>query len=223
MMSFILSLLFVAFAVLSALLQGSDNPLKKVVSPGLTAFCALIVLVGTLSGNVPLAQGLTVFIALLLLAASDTMFEQSVAKPELFPVAMIFGVISGFTFGIFFNVVAFRAGVPVPIHAGCLVVGLVLAALVYSFLKVDPSLKLAVYVYLVQAVILLAGGLACLFAGQVPFAVWGILIFISDSLVGIRAFPNPDRRIGWLSTYRVLLAILVIYYPAQYAMVLWAN
>ncbi len=118
---FILSLLFMAFAVLSALLQGSDDALKKVVSPGLTTFCALIVLVGTLSGNVPLAQGLTVFIALLLLAASDTMFEQSAVKPELFP------------------------------------------------------------------------------------------------------FPNPERRISWLSPYRILLAILVIYYPAQVAMVLWAS
>jgi hypothetical protein len=194
-----------------------------VISPGLTAFCGLIVLYGTISGNVPLAQGLTVFVALLLLAASDFMFERSEAKPELFPVAMIFGVISGFTFGVFFNVVAFLAGVPVLVQVGCLVVGVVLAAFVYSYLKVDPSLKLAVYVYLVQAVILLAGGLACLFAGRAPFAVWGILIFISDSLVGIRAFPNPERRISWLSTYRILLAILVIYYPAQYAMVLWAN
>ena len=91
-----------------------------------------------------------------------------------------------------------------------------------SQLRVEPSLRLAVYIYLVQAVILLAGGLACLFAGEYPFAVWGILLFVSDSLVGIRAFPNPERRIGWLSTYRILLAILVIYYTAQFAIVWWA-
>lgn len=221
-MAFLFSLLFVAFAVVSAFLQASDNVLKKHVSPALTAFCALVVLVGTLVGNVTLGQGLPLCIALLLLATSDFMFERSEANPNLFPVAMIFGVVSGFIIGILFNVLAFRAGVPVLAHVGCGVVGAVMAVLVYRVLKVEPALKVAVIVYLVQAVILLAGGLACLFAGQYPFAVWGILLFVSDSLVGIRAFPNPERPIPWLTPYRILLSILAIYYTAQFALVMWA-
>jgi hypothetical protein len=222
-MSFILSLFFVAFAVLSTFVQASDHALKKWISPGLTVYCGLILLYGAVAGNVPLGQGLTMFIALWLLAASDFMFERSVVRPEIFPLAMVFGVVSGFVIGILFNVVASLAGVPVLVQAGCAVVGIIMAVLVYRYLEVEPALRLAVYVYLVQAVILLAGGLACLFAGEYPFAVWGILLFVSDSLVGIRAFPNPQRRIGWLSTYRILLAILVIYYAAQFAMVWWAG
>jgi hypothetical protein len=221
-MSFVLSLLFVGFAVLSAFLQASDHALKKLVSPGLTAFCGLVALYGGVSGHEPLGQGVTLFIALLLLAASDFAFERSVVRPEIFPIAMVLGVASGFVIGILFNVVASLAGVPVLVHVGCVVVGGVMAALVYRYLQVEPSLRLAVYVYLVQAVILLAGGLACLFAGEYPFAVWGILLFASDSLVGIRAFPNPERRIWWLSTYQILLAILLIYYTAQFAIVWWA-
>lgn len=61
-MSFLLTLVFVALAVASSLFQASDNKLKKIVSPGLTAFTGLVVLYGTLARNVPLAQGLTVAI-----------------------------------------------------------------------------------------------------------------------------------------------------------------
>lgn len=222
MMSMSLSLLFVAYSVISTFVQASDSALRKMVSPGLTALCGLIVLYGTLTGNVSSAQGLTLFVALLLLAISDGLFERSADKPGLFPLAMIFGVISGFIIGISFNVVAYLAAVPVLVHVGCFIVGGIMAVSVYRYLKVEAALKVAVYIYLVQAVILLAGGLACIFAKEYPFAVWGIFLFVSDSLVGIRAFPNPDRSIGWLNPRRMLQTILAIYYTAQYALVLWA-
>jgi hypothetical protein len=221
-MSFLLTLVFVALAVTSSFFQASDNKLKKIISPGLTAFTGLVVLYGAMVGNVPLSQGLTVAIALFLLTASDTLLEQSEEKPGLFPLAMVFGVVSGLMFGVLLNLVAMQAGVPLPIHVGCLIVGVLSAIFVYRFLDVEPGLKLAVYIYLVQAIILLAGGLASLFAGQYAFAVWGILIFISDALVGIRAFPSAKRPIAWLTIYRILLTILTIYYTAQYAMVAWA-
>ena len=99
---------------------------------------------------------------------------------------------------------------------------LIAAGLVYRYLKVEGTLKIPIFIYLLQAVLLLAGGLACLYIGQYYFAVWGIFLFVSDSLVGIRAFPNPHRPIRWLDVYRLLFAIIVIYYAAQYAIVSWA-
>jgi hypothetical protein len=76
--------------------------------------------------------------------------------------------------------------------------------------------------YLLQAVILLTGGLSSLYVGNYSFAIWGVFIFLSDSLVGIRAFPNPEKPIRWLSTRRILFIIFVLYYSAQYALVSWA-
>ena len=84
------------------------------------------------------------------------------------------------------------------------------------------EVALPVYIYLVQAVILLAGGLSSLYTGNYAFGVWGIFIFLSDSLVGLRAFPNPQRPIPWLNGYRILFAIILIYYTAQFALVAWA-
>ena len=43
-MTFLLSLLFIIYSLISAFLQASDNPLKNKVSPGLTAFCVLLIL-----------------------------------------------------------------------------------------------------------------------------------------------------------------------------------
>jgi len=96
-MSFTLTFLFVVMVIISAFMQAEDNPQKSFVSPALTAFCGILVLIGTLVSNVPFSQGITLFIALILLAASDFMFERSVTNENLFPVAMLFGVISGFT------------------------------------------------------------------------------------------------------------------------------
>jgi len=221
-MSFILTFLFVILLIISAFMQAEDNPKKNVVSPALTAFCSLLILIGTLSNNVPLSQGITLFIALILLAASDFMFERSVTNENLFPIAMVLGVISGFTIGILFNVVAFSQGIPWWIQGLFVGIGIVAAIIVYRYLEVDPALKMAVYIYLVQAVILMAGGLSSLYIGNIFFAIWGIFIFLSDSLVGLRAFPSQKRPFPWLDTKRILFLIIVLYYAAQYALVSWA-
>ena len=55
--SFILSFLFVILIIVSAFLQASDNALKKIICPGLTACCGLLVLYGAVSGTAPLLQG----------------------------------------------------------------------------------------------------------------------------------------------------------------------
>ena len=89
-------------------------------------------------------------------------------------------------------------------------------------LNVDPPYKIPIFVYLIQAVILLTGGLASLYIGNYAFAVWGIFIFLSDALVGIRAFQDKEKPVRWLSEYRILFAIIVLYYSAQYALVAWA-
>jgi F0F1-type ATP synthase assembly protein I len=221
-MSFILSFLFVILIVVSAFMQASDNALKKVISPGLTTCCGLLVLYGALSGTAPLLQGVVLGVALLFLALSDFTFEASQAKPNLFPLAMIFGVLSGFIIGITFNMVAYLKGVPPLVLIVFLVIGVIAAVLVYRYLKVEQALKIPVFIYLVQAAILMAGGLSSLYSGNFYFAIWGIFLFVSDSLVGIRAFPNPERPIRWLNHYRILFAIIVIYYAAQYALVSWA-
>lgn len=221
-MAFLLSFLFIIYILISAFLQASDNSLKDKVSPGLTAFCGLLVLYGGAIGNVPFMQGIILCIALFLLASSDFVFEKSTNRAELFPIAIGFGVISGFIIGITFNVTAFSAGLSWPVFAGFALISVVASVLVYRMLWVDPPYKIPVYVYLLQAVILLTGGLASLYVGNVAFAVWGIFIFLSDVLVGIRAFPNKENPVRWLSEYRILFAIIVLYYSAQYALVFWA-
>ena len=191
-MTFPLSLIFVIYIIISAFMQASDNPLKDKVSPGLTAFCGLLVLYGAIAGNVPLTQGTILCIALLLLAASDFVFEKSTIKPELFPIAIGFGVISGFIIGITFNASAFSSGMSWSVFAGFAFMAVIASVFVYRMLKVDPSYKIPIYVYLFQTVVLLTSGLASLHVGNYAFAVWGIFIFLSDALVGIRAFPDKE-------------------------------
>jgi hypothetical protein len=221
-LSFILSFLFVGLILISAFLQASDNALKRIICPGLTACCGLLVLYGALSGTAPLLLVVVLSVALLFLALSDFTFERSVTRPDLFPLAMIFGLLSGFIIGITFTVEAYLKGIPPLIHIAFFVIVVIAALLVYRVLKVERALKIPVLIYLVQAVILLTGGLASLYTGNIHFAIWGIFLFVSDSLVGIRAFPEPDRPIRWLNQYRILFAIIVIYYAAQYALVSWA-
>ena len=221
-MAFILSTLFVAWALFSALLQAADKPLKHWISPGLTALAGILVLTGTLMEGVPLNQGLPLAVALLVVAGSDFCFERSAARPGLFPLAMGLGVISGLIIGVTLNVVAYRAGVPLWVHLASLLIGVTAARSVYLYLLVDPAFQVPVMIYLVQAVILLAGGLVSLYNEAYPFALWGIALFFSDSLVGIRAFPNPERSIPWLTPSRILFAIITLYYTAQYALIYWA-
>ena len=161
-------------------------------------------------------------VALLLLSLSDFTFERSETRPDLFPLAMIFGVLSGFIIGITFNVAANLKGIPSVVHLVFFVIGVLAVVLVYRYLKVEGALKIPVFIYLVQAVNLLLGGLASLYTGNIYFAIWGIFLFVSDSLVGVRAFPNPEKPVRWLNQYRILFAIIVIYYAAQYALVSWA-
>ncbi|KAA3660971.1 MAG: hypothetical protein DWQ04_17855 [Chloroflexi bacterium] len=221
-MSFIFTFLFVVMVIISAFMQAEDNHWKNIISPALTAFCGLLILIGALISNVPFAQGITLFIALILLAASDFMFERSVTNENLFPIAMVLGVISGFTIGILFNVIAFSRGAPWWIQGVFVGIGIVAAVFVYRYLEVDPVLNIAVYIYLVQAVILLAGGLSSLYVGNIFFAIWGVFIFLSDSLVGLRAFPSQKRPLPRLIEKRILFSIIVLYYAAQYALVAWA-
>ncbi|WP_428776562.1 hypothetical protein [Vibrio sp.] len=112
---------------------------------------------------------------------------------DLFPIAMVFGVISGFTIGILFNVVAVSQDISWWVLAVFVAIGGVSAVGVYRYLDVDLDLKIPVYIYLIQAVILMAGGLSSLYVGNIFFAIWGIFIFVSASLVGIRAFPSQKR------------------------------
>lgn len=221
-MSFALMLLFVIWLTLSAFLQAEDHPQKNYVSPALTAFCGFLLLVGTRQDNVASSVGWILFIALELLAVSDFLFERSVHKPDLFPLAMVFGVLSGFTIGVLFNWQAAAQGVPLWLHLLFLGVGIGATAVVYRYLQVEQALKIPVYIYLLQAIILITGGLSTLFAGLYHFAVWSIFIFLSDSLVGLRAFPNPQRAVPWLNNRRILRLIIVLYYPAQFALVTWA-
>jgi len=220
--SFILSFLFVGLILISAFLQASDNALKKIICPGLTACCGLLVLYGAVSGTAPLLSGVVLSLALLFLALSDFTFERSETNPDLFPLAMIFGVLSGFIIGITFNVAAILKGISPLVHLVFFGIAVIAAVFVYGYLKVDGALKIPVTIYLVQAVILLAGGLVSLYTGNIYFAIWGIFLFVSDSLVGVRAFPNPEKPNRWINQYRILFAIIVIYYAAQYALVSWA-
>lgn len=221
-MAFALSFLFVAMAVVSAFLQASQHPAKNTISPGLTAFCALLVFFGFWAGNVSSQLGIPLAIALLLLAMSDFTFERSIANESYFPLAILFGVVSGFIVGITFVWNALDQGTAPAIAFACFLMSTIAAVLVYRLLEVPPALRIAIVIYLLQAVVLLAGGLLSLLVGNYAFAIWGIFIFLSDSLVGIRAFPNKERPMRWLTPYRILLLIITIYYAAQYALVIWA-
>jgi hypothetical protein len=57
------------------------------------------------------------------LALSDFTFERSETKPDLFPLAMIFGVLSGFIIGITFNVTANLKDIPLLVHLVFFVIG----------------------------------------------------------------------------------------------------
>ena len=221
-MSFAFKFLFVAFAVISTFIQTEENPKRKFFSPAITTISAAAVLVGGLTGSAPPRTSLILAIALFMLALSDMMFELSLEKPNLFALAMVFGVLSGFTIAILFNLTAHAAGTPLWLQGIFAAVAVGLLAIVYSYLEVDPGLKIAVYVYLIQAVLLFTGGMSSLYAGNIFFAIWGVFIFISDSLVGIRAFPSTKKPIPWLDKRRILLFILVLYYPAQFALMTWA-
>lgn len=217
-----LTFLFVIWLIISAFMQAEDHPAKKIVSPMLTAFCGLLLLIGAWQENVPFQTGAVLFVALILLAASDFMFERSNESPGLFTVAMVLGVLSGFTIGILINVSAISENIPLAVQGELLGASILVTLLIYRYLQVEPGLKIPVFIYLIQAVILLTGGLSSLYLGDYHFAVWGVFIFISDSLVGLRAFPNPQRPISWLNHRRILFLIIVLYYAAQYALVSWA-
>lgn len=221
-MSTFLTFLFVIWMITSTLLQADDNPKKNIISPGLTAFCGILVLCGGLYGEVSLKTSLVLALALFLLALSDGMFEMSTQKPNAFTFAMIFGVLSGFTIGVLFVFNAINQGVSILWLLIFAMIGILLTAIIYRYLEVDASLKIPVYIYLVQAVILFTGGLASLYIRNYHFAIWGVFIYISDSLVGIRAFPSSKRPIQWLTPRRILFSIIVLYYSAQYALVSWA-
>ena len=218
----ILFFLFVMWIIISAFMQAEDNPKKSLISPGLTAFCGVLVLTGTIMGETPVRSGITLAAALILLALSDLMFERSSQNDGLFPVAMVFGVLSGFTIGILFNLTAFNKGIPLWWWTFAALFAVLLTIYMFRFLKVESAQKVPVYIYLVQAVVLLTGGLSSLYTQNYAFAVWGIFIYISDTLVGIRAFPSIERPIRWLNARRILFLIIVIYYSAQYALVSWA-
>ncbi|HKJ26445.1 MAG TPA: hypothetical protein VJ965_02310 [Anaerolineales bacterium] len=222
-MSFAFKFIFIVFAVISTFIQTEENPKRKFYSPAITAISAAAILVGGLTGSAPPRISLILFAALLMLAMSDMLFELSLEKPNLFALAMVFGVLSGFTIAILFNVTAHAAGAPLWVLGIFAVVGIGLLSVVYSFLDVDPGLKIPVYIYLIQAVFLFTGGMSSLYVGNIFFAIWGVFIFISDSLVGIRAFPNAKKPIPWLDKRRLLLYILVLYYPAQFALISWAQ
>ena len=221
-MSTIVTILFVMLMLISTFMQAENNPQKKYVGPALTAVCGLLVLMGAITGNIPLSWGIILFIALLMLAASDFMFEQSANNENLFVVTMILGVLSGFMIGILLNVTAYAAGTPLWLQALLAFIAIIASVIVYRYLEVEPGLKVPIYIYLVQAVILLTGGLSSFYIGHYAFAIWGITIFITDSLVGIRAFPSIEKPIRWLDTRRILFLIIVLYYAAQYALVTWA-
>ena len=218
-MTYALTFLFIIWMLISAFMQAENNPKKNFVSPGLTAACGVIVLIGALTGSAPTRIGIILAVALLLLAASDFTFERSTEKENLFPLAVVLGVISGFTIGILINL---AADIPLVPHIIFAAIAVAATVIVYHFLDVGKDMRIPIYIYLVQAVILLTGGMASLYAGHTAFGIWGITIFLTDSLVGIRAFPSANRPIKWLTTRRILLLIIIPYYAAQYALVTWA-
>ncbi len=218
-MTYALTFLFIIWMLISTFMQAENNPKKNFVSPGLTAVCGVIVLIGALKGTAPSRLAIPLAIALLLLAASDFTFERSTEKESLFPLAVVLGVVSGFTIGILINLVA---DIPLLPHIIFAVIAIAATVFVFSYLNVAKDMLLPITIYLVQAVILLTGGLASLYAGNTTFGIWGITIFLTDSLVGVRAFPSAKRPIHWLTARRILLLIIVPYYAAQYALVSWA-
>ena len=218
-MTFALTYIFILWMLISAFMQAEDNLDKNIVSPGLTAACGVMVLIGALTGSAPTRIGFILAVALLLLAASDFTFERSTEKESLFPLAVVLGVISGFTIGIMINLVA---RIPLLPHIIFAVIAIITTVLVYRYLDVSKDMRIPIFIYLIQAVILLTGGMASLYAGHTAFGIWGITIFITDSLVGIRAFPSVKRPIKWLDTRRILFLIIIPYYAAQYALVTWA-
>jgi hypothetical protein len=86
-----------------------------------------------------------------------------------------------------------------------------LGVLAHGSLKVPRDQSALVLAYSIQAVILVFGGLLSLFSGRSAFACMGILLFVSDWLVGLRSFGNPATTPQFVKD-RVFILILVTYY-----------
>jgi len=89
----------IGWIVASTYMQTSGHPLKKIISPGLTAACGLLVLAGGFIDGVPLGLGLILAVAILLLAVSEFTFERTQDSPRLFVLALGLGKVNGFMIG----------------------------------------------------------------------------------------------------------------------------
>jgi hypothetical protein len=216
----IIETLFVALIIFAVFLQAANKPRKGLVSPLLPIFLGIITLLSSLLAGNPKYLGISFGIGFLLLGFSDYFFD--LGKDNLFPVAIGLGLISGLLIGVVLHIYAFNLGVNLFYYFIGSAIAIGAGFLVLFFADPPKEFKIPVYLYIVQIVILLAGGIAAGFVGNYYFLLWGILLFISDSLVGIRSFPNEKRKVPGLTVNRILMLILLVYYTAMFVMIKWA-
>lgn len=209
--------IFTGYAFVNVYIQTAELPCRQFTTPIMTGSVGLLALIGLLSGRIKKYEGLVLTIAWLLAATGDIFFEKSrlATDPEIAGQAFMIGVavflLAYLTFGVNFSILGFKAGLSKWVYIGAGIIAAIMGVLAYNTLQVPPEQNMLVVFYTIQAVILFFGGLVSLYRKYYTFAVIGILLFFSDTLVGMRSFGNPDVVPVYVSTH-ILIFILVTYY-----------
>ena len=209
--------LFTGYAFINVYIQTAELPCRQFTTPIMTGSVGLLALIGLLSKRIKRNEGIILTVAWLLAAVGDIFFEKSrlATDPNVAGQAFMVGVsvflLAYLTFGVNFSILGFRAKLPKQVYIGAGIIAAIMGVLAYNTLQVPAGQNMLVVFYTVQAVILLFGGLVSLYRKHYTFAVIGILLFFSDTLVGMRSFGNPAVVPAYVSTH-ILIFILVTYY-----------
>jgi hypothetical protein len=211
--------MFIALALTSVYIQTANLDIRQFTTPLMGAVVAICAVIGLVKARIK-ANEAAIFIAAWTLAAcGDVFFEMSrlSATPEnagrFFVTAVVFFLVAYLIFGISFNIFGAKARPSIWVVVAAVLVSVIAGVVAYRSLQVPPAQGALIVVYSAQGVILLCGGLLCLMAQRYHFAAIGILLFISDWIVGMRAFGNPDIVPLFVKQYALILILVTYYIP----------
>jgi hypothetical protein len=210
---------FIALALTSVYIQTANLDIRQFTTPLMGTVVAVCAVIGLVKARIKAGEGAMFIAAWTLAACGDVFFEMSrlSATPEdagkFFVTAVALFLVAYLIFGISFNIFGAKAGPSLWAVAAAVLVSVAMGVVAYKSLQVPPAQGALIIVYSAQAVILLCGGLLCLMSRRYHFAAIGILLFISDWIVGLRAFGNPDIVPPFVKEYALILILVTYYIP----------
>jgi hypothetical protein len=214
--------LFIALALASVYIQIENLGIRQITTPSMAAVTAICAAIGLIKGKIKANEGAMFIAAWALAACGDVCFELSrlSAAPEdivkYYMAAVVFFLVGYLIFGISFNIFGAKARPGMWMAATAVLVSIAMGVVAYLSLSVPPGQGALIVVYTAQGVILLCGGLLCLMSGRYHFAAIAILLFLSDWVVGMKDFGNPDIVPLFVKEHAFIL-IVVTYYLAMMA------